>query len=233
MEIINLSNIEEIKKKLKNNKHPFIEEIRKYEIEGYHYMKYYRMNTIFRNGILPLNKKGVRIIKANVKSDYSKESDKIERKFRKYEKEELDREIEGRSGCVSFSPSNDQCNNRMQEILDYYGGETIGKYFKDIFDDNMREKLLKMGKPIIVKFYFKYDQLCDRSRVFVEDFLKKLEKNDMKNIEKLKENIENELRIQGGIPANKIQGYYYIIKDSDGNFERWKFHKRYFSNRMN
>ena len=102
----------------------------------------------------------------------------------------------------------------MNDILSYYGGEDIGYYLMKNNDD-MKEKLSKIGTPIIIEFYFKYDDLSEGSKIEI----KSLVDSNNKYTEGLLETIE--LRIEN-IITDKIQGYYILDKN---NFTRKSFER--------
>lgn len=103
----------------------------------------------------------------------------------------------------------------MEDILNYYGGEWIRDFFEK-YENGEYIKLLKIGRPYIIKFDFKYDELTEKTK---KDIKSLFCKNIVKDYEEFSEEkwnryYELELRIRKRIPADRIRTYYTLDKNT-------------------
>lgn len=113
---MNLTNIEELREKMKKySEESFEEGMNQLVFQGYHYTRVLDIKEIINEGIEPLSEKTVEKIKNNMKRIYSGESYSIERIFQVFKERKLK---DLTSGTISFSANEKQANRRNGRYIE-------------------------------------------------------------------------------------------------------------------
>lgn len=203
-------------KELKNSiiyqKSNFDDVIRKYKIVGYHYTNLINIEDVFKNGLYSLNTKVIEDIKNNLRNKYPEKVEIINKSFEKYIKQH---NFDNRKNKIFFCCDNKQLNNGFDYIFKYYGGEiTYNVFNNEILG---KELLLNLGKPYIIKFIYKFENL-DWYRI--DDFKQKIKDKLLKN-----KNIALDFSIENDIEPKNILGAYEV-----GYLNNSYYRKKYIGN---
>ena len=189
-------------KKSVEKSYEFEQIINKYDILGYHYTNLVNIEDIFSNGLIGINYESIEKIKKNIISKYPKKAKIIDSQYTKYIKEN---NFDNRKNKIYFCCDNKQFNNGFEYIFKYYGGEITYNCFNNKILG--KELLLNIGKPYIVKFIYKVDQLD----WYILDNLKKQMKNKIVN----NKNISMDFSMTGKVLSKNILGAYEIGNDNN------------------
>ncbi len=200
--------IENIEKSLK------IEEIlNKYNIIGYHYTSLVNVEDVFENGLIGINDETIEKIKENIILRYPEKDKIINRQYKKYI---IENKFDNRKNKIYFCCDNKQFNNGFEYIFKYYGGEITYNCFNNKILG--KELLLNIGKPYIIKFTYKIEQLD----LYVLYDLNKKIKNKLLN----NKNIEMDFCLNGNVVAEDIIGAYEV-----GEYKNKYYIKRFIKNK--
>lgn len=188
----------DFKKCIKEN---YIDEnsINNYNIMGYHYTNLVDINDIFKDGIIGLKIECINNIKRNICKIYPKKSELIDKKFEEYIKKN---NYDNRKCRTYFCCDKKQFNDGFNYIFEYYGGEISYNVFNN--KELGKHLLLNIGKPYIVKFRYRFNELDE----YIKYDLKQKMKEKLLN----RKNISMDLYIEKEINTKDILGIYEVKK---------------------
>lgn len=196
----------------------FEEIINKYYIIGYHYTNLISVEDIFASGLVGLNNDVINKIKENINIIYPKKVQIIDKHFDNYIKQN---NFDNRKNKIYFCCDNKQVNNGFEDIFKYYGGEISYNCFNNKILG--KELLLNIGKPYIIKFIYKFDDL--------DWYVSYNLKEQMRDKLLQNKNISLDFSMEKDVEAKNILGAYEIDRINNKYYIKGYINNRKFENR--
>ena len=197
-----------LKQSIEEKSHKFEEIINKYYIIGYHYTNLISVEDIFSSGLEGLNNKVIKKIKNNLNIKYPQKAKIINKHFDNYIKQN---DFDNRKNKIYFCCDNEQFNNGFDYIFEYYGGEISYNCFNNKILG--KDLLLNVGKPYIIKFIYKFNDLDWYVAYNLKEQMKeKLLRNKDISLDFSMEKDVEAKNILGAYEIEKLNNKYYIKK---------------------